>query len=98
MKACRVRIRACTSAGSEASTAAAPSSVGTRYSAPRRAGAGSDNRVAFRAEHVHQRDQGQSDEGGGVVAFDAADERDAQPFGLGAARAVVGLLALQIAL
>jgi hypothetical protein len=39
-----------------------------------------------------------SDEGGRVVGFHARDERDAERLGLGAAGAVVGLLAAQVGL
>lgn len=47
-------------------------------------------------QQAGQGDQGQSDQGGGVVAFYPFHERDAQGLGLGAARRIVGTLGVQV--
>ena len=61
-----------------------------------RAGA-SGHPQAGGAQHAAGADQRQADQGGGVVAVDRFQQRDAQAFALGAARAVVRLLGAQVA-
>src|SRR4051812_15762402 len=65
-----------TGPGMTASGATSPSVFGTRYSVPR----GSDDIESVLVEQPDERDQRQADERGGVVAFDALDQRDAQSF------------------
>lgn len=51
----------------------------------------------FVDQHVHQANQWQADQAGGVFALGAAKQADAQTFGLEAAGAIEWLLALQVA-
>jgi hypothetical protein len=48
-------------------------------------------------QHGHQPDEGQPDEGAGVVALQPLEQGDAQPLGLEAARALVGPFPVQVA-
>src|SRR5258708_30970418 len=74
----------------------------TRRQPRRRAGwgwrRGSKHAQARARQHLGERDQRQADERSRVVGIDARDQCNAQAFGLGAARTVVGLLAAQISL
>ena len=48
--------------------------------------------------HVDQCDERQPDQRVGILAVHAGDKSDAQPLGLGAAGAVIGLFLLQVTL
>ncbi len=58
----------------------------------------SQDRNSLLPEHAHQGNEGQADQGVGVVAFHAADECDAQSFRFRAAGAVIGLFLAQVSL
>src|SRR6185369_6174238 len=85
----------CRTEDGKTSCAAPPSGVGMAYRIKRRS---SNDRQAGALEQLAQRDERQPDERARIVGLDALDERDAEPFGLGTRRAVVGLLAPQVRL
>src|SRR5690606_13410774 len=107
MKTVSSRVRAWTSAGSQPLIGLSPSPTGIRC---REAawGMGRDFLVwvgqqaglqgveAEMAQHGAQLDQGQADDGGGIIRTHALHEGDAQAFGLGAAGRVVGPLHRQV--
>src|SRR5688572_28041195 len=76
--------------------ASPPSAVGTRYSVPN--GFISNYVDAFIAQHGDQLYQRKPDQCSGIIADHALYQRNSQGFGFGAAGAIVGLLAAQVAM